>query len=1051
MELTTGYKFSKIHFYIKLVLASSIRLLSSLLSAGRELSCIAFRDNQKGYMLEHSVEPPTPSEAHSSSNDVPGSPSNLYEPLGDDDVSTSDENTPLNKRNWTFQRHNSVILPETGERVQRSMSFTNSNFQSFNMNGEELFLADGNEQNSSWSTYTQQIKTYYDNEMCRKVLKCSIAYTIASLAVYWGRFDLILGKSDSKHLVATVAVYFHPLRSKGSMHQTLLFVVVSLLFSFLVSFACRMVSHSFFNSGQDEVSYSIDLVVSSVSLGIVAYMKQKVNKQTFNTACSLASIAIVACIVKEGSMNAANIPIERLTSTLRVVLVGCAISVLVCYIIWPVSATDELRSHLNDSYNIMSSLLSIVTNRFLSCGKKKKKDSDMFDLLKKNISLLNASREESRYELFALGRELEWKVLNQLVTKTIALARHLQALRSSNEMQWELLHDSNQPLAVASLTSYRISEMPSKSGGTSTDEVMDSTQLFELFVHTLAPSTKSFLFTIKSILSEVPFEDFHEDTDTRFTNTVNYQHSLRSAVALFEDKQQASFERIYSQDVFKSSQSYLFRTNVEEVTACCGNFASILTLFARELQDFLVVTQTYEESRTGPRSWSWIRQLWSLEKGGNSTVSFMDVLEQRLNYSVPAGEENESRWGYYFWSWFRAFKRVEVQFGIRVGLGAFVLSLLAFYPPTKQKFINWRGEWSLTIYCIMMNKSLGGTTMTVKWRFIGTFLGACSAYLVWMISEANGYALAFIGFLISLPSFYIIQFWKKNNPFGRFILLTYNLTALYSYGMLQHDSEDGQEGGEDPIVGEIAFHRFISVSGGVLWALIMASCFLPNSARSRLKSAITLLWLRMGIMWDCGPLGLTEEVTNGVCLRTLVGLKDIKGMAKLLGECETLLKQAPIEFRLKGTFPKQTYEGLLRHTSSILNAFENIHIMIMAEPQPTENEVYVLDYIQQELQELQHRIYLIFFMLASSIKLGLPPPSKPASTEHAHDRMLHKLSEIRINSLSDSQLKLKNSDYVLLYSYILVASTITMELDNILVLVQQLVGQTITDEVLQLV
>ena len=1051
MELTTGYKFSKIHFYIKLVLASSIRLLSSLLSAGRELSCIAFRDNQKGYMLEHSVEPPTPSEAHSSSNDVPGSPSNLYEPLGDDDVSTSDENTPLNKRNWTFQRHNSVILPETGERVQRSMSFTNSNFQSFNMNGEELFLADGNEQNSSWSTDTQQIKTYYDNEMCRKVLKCSIAYTIASLAVYWGRFDLILGKSDSKHLVATVAVYFHPLRSKGSMHQTLLFVVVSLLFSFLVSFACRMVSHSFFNSGQDEVSYSIDLVVSSVSLGIVAYMKQKVNKQTFNTACSLASIAIVACIVKEGSMNAANIPIERLTSTLRVVLVGCAISVLVCYIIWPVSATDELRSHLNDSYNIMSSLLSIVTNRFLSCGKFTKKDSDMFDLLKKNISLLNTSLEESRYELFALGRELEWKVLNQLVTKTIALARHLQALRSSNEMQWELLHDSNQPLAVASLTSYRISEMPSKSGGTSTDEVMDSTQLFELFVHTLAPSTKSFLFTIKSILSEVPFEDFHEDTDTRFTNTVNYQHSLRSAVALFEDKQQASFERIYSQDVFKSSQSYLFRTNVEEVTACCGNFASILTLFARELQDFLVVTQTYEESRTGPRSWSWIRQLWSLEKGGNSTVSFMDVLEQRLNYSVPAGEENESRWGYYFWSWFRAFKRVEVQFGIRVGLGAFVLSLLAFYPPTKQKFINWRGEWSLTIYCIMMNKSLGGTTMTVKWRFIGTFLGACSAYLVWMISEANGYALAFIGFLISLPSFYIIQFWKKNNPFGRFILLTYNLTALYSYGMLQHDSEDGQEGGEDPIVGEIAFHRFISVSGGVLWALIMASCFLPNSARSRLKSAITLLWLRMGIMWDCGPLGLTEEVTNGVCLRTLVGLKDIKGMAKLLGECETLLKQAPIEFRLKGTFPKQTYEGLLRHTSSILNAFENIHIMIMAEPQPTENEVYVLDYIQQELQELQHRIYLIFFMLASSIKLGLPPPSKPASTEHAHDRMLHKLSEIRINSLSDSQLKLKNSDYVLLYSYILVASTITMELDNILVLVQQLVGQTITDEVLQLV
>ena len=53
--------------------------------------------------------------------------------------------------------------------------------------------------------------------------------------------------------------------------------------------------------------------------------------------------------------------------------------------------------------------------------------------------------------------------------------------------------------------------------------------------------------------------------------------------------------------------------------------------------------------------------------------------------------------------------------------------------------------------------------------------------------------------------------------------------------MIQKDSEDDNEGGDNPIIGEIAFHRFIAVSIGIMWALTMATWFLPNSARVRLK------------------------------------------------------------------------------------------------------------------------------------------------------------------------------------------------------------------------
>ena len=84
------------------------------------------------------------------------------------------------------------------------------------------------------------------------------------------------------------------------------------------------------------------------------------------------------------------------------------------------------------------------------------------------------------------------------------------------------------------------------------------------------------------------------------------------------------------------------------------------------------------------------------------------------------------------------------------------------------------------------------------------------------------------------------MYWKRNNAFGRFILLTYNLTALYSYSMIQKDSEDDNEGGDNPIIGEIAFHRFIAVSIGIM-GINYGYVVLPNSARVRLKWVVRLV------------------------------------------------------------------------------------------------------------------------------------------------------------------------------------------------------------------
>ncbi|GMF03630.1 unnamed protein product [[Candida] boidinii] len=97
------------------------------------------------------------------------------------------------------------------------------------------------------------------------------------------------------------------------------------------------------------------------------------------------------------------------------------------------------------------------------------------------------------------------------------------------------------------------------------------------------------------------------------------------------------------------------------------------------------------------------------------------------------------------------------------------------------------------------------------------------------------------------------------------------------------------------------------------------------------------------------------------------------------------------------------------------------------------------------MNELEHRIFLIFYMLASAMKLGFPLANKPASTEHAMDRMLIKLGEIRDRKYTAKEL-LKNEDYIYLYSYILVSNSITNELDVLLKSVAELYGRLSQDD-----
>lgn len=450
----------------------------------------------------------------------------------------------------------------------------------------------------------------------------------------------------------------------------------------------------------------------------------------------------------------------------------------------------------------------------------------------------------------------------------------------------------------------------------------------------------------------------------------------------------------------------------------------------------------------------------------------------------PAPESVKKSWRFKLWQSLRAFRRTDVQFGIKVGVGAIIFAIPAFAWTMRPTFSAWRGEWGLITYLVIMNKSVGGTTVTIPLRFVGTFLGAVLAYVAWTIFPYNPYLLSATGFLTSCACFYIILTWKTRNLFGRFILLTFNLVALYSYSISQNDNEnDDDEGGTNPVVGYIAVHRFLAVTAGVLWAVCISALILPSSARRRLRVGLSIQWLRMGLIWKADPINtvarkgpipgagavrprtmsiaatdraaddlLSQMETingsgasgatlgpNGTILtdKDIVGIYGERELQGTMIELQTLLGHAPMELRIKGPFPLAEYKQMMQSTQKILDAYQNISVLISKNPNPTSKEYELIERTEADRREICGRVFLYFYLAASAIRMGLPLPDILPSVVHAVDRMLVTLNEHRLASLDSTA---DDEDFVLFYTYTLVTLSIVEELTKITQTIQKLFG-----------
>ncbi|KDR75940.1 hypothetical protein GALMADRAFT_68130 [Galerina marginata CBS 339.88] len=298
--------------------------------------------------------------------------------------------------------------------------------------------------------------------MSRNVLKCAIAYFLASLFTFSPIFSqFILGwnsdaPSASSHMVATIVVYFNPAKTVGAMMEADMFCLFGLLYS---AFVC-LISMSMFwwleiKPGWEWVADIVALSWIGLSIGALAWMKVWMENPSFNTGkivdLSLLSFLLIFyySVVKEGGL-------ETLLQVSGIIVCGSVIANLVCYLLWPQSAISNLQLSMTKTLESFSTLLPMLTRIFLLENDSKtmmgldeiqsavEAHQNSFTSLKKNLReaksewiLTRAPREHEEYrttQFYTSGR----RSYEDSVDCLNRLAQHLNGLRSSTRLQYDI-------------------------------------------------------------------------------------------------------------------------------------------------------------------------------------------------------------------------------------------------------------------------------------------------------------------------------------------------------------------------------------------------------------------------------------------------------------------------------------------------------------------------------------------------------------------------------------------------------------------------------------
>jgi hypothetical protein len=221
----------------------------------------------------------------------------------------------------------------------------------------------------------------------------------------------------------------------------------------------------------------------------------------------------------------------------------------------------------------------------------------------------------------------------------------------------------------------------------------------------------------------------------------HFRHSLIDAKALFTNARREALSIVYRNRVPTKTGSAAVAADYEEVAASCGYFSSSLEDFAEDMVTFLDILEELKVNVNRyprRRTWQWLK-FW--QKGRSRPDSGEDFglfkfLRADCTMVLISAEtdgligENDARTpggsreihnpiyrrdtrgdpykpihqqplSYRIWVALSAFRRDDLKYAVKVGIGAILYAMWSFIEPTRALYGHWRGEWGLLSYMLV--------------------------------------------------------------------------------------------------------------------------------------------------------------------------------------------------------------------------------------------------------------------------------------------------------------------------------------------------------------
>ncbi|KAH9023559.1 hypothetical protein EDB83DRAFT_2429280 [Lactarius deliciosus] len=846
----------------------------------------------------------------------------------------------------------------------------------------------------------------------RNILKCSLAYFLGSLFTYYTPLSrLIKYPSAAGHMVATVAVYYNPAKTIGGMLEADIYCVMGLGFASFISLGSMYTYWALEpHAGWEWLADSLVLIWIFIGMSLVAWFKLWIAKPTFNPGRS---------VVKEGG-------VETLLQVALLVAIGACVSNLVC-------------ANMVKTLDSFSTLLSLLTGTFLlddeffqpSQEKISKAVADhqaAFTGLKKNL-------DEARSERLCGGSGDPYEDAVDSLTR---LAQHLNGLRSGTSLQYDLAkahRDGKVAIHPAPLVRQDVRERGYASGCCG---------------HVWRPCGRQCTRAIGR-LREI-FSD--QGTPSILANVI------QRALYKFDSTSNHTLLRLYHRVDMTIPIPFLSGSDSEHVFLVYF-FIFTLQEFSRELISLTVaMSRIYaaehpstsskcvffcfraREKRSEPRTGPSDRPM-PRPKGLHRRISGMLTKgRSRIAYSFPKVRphapdtvQTPSRVGLSAWRRFQLslwtfggrLQDHDVKYAIKTGMATAILAAPAFIDATRPTFMEYRGRRASSArYIVSRPRSLDFRPTLISTTLLIRRFGAATAATAYTLFHKTPVILAVFGFFFSMPCFYYIVAKPQYATTGRFVLLTYNLTCLFSYNSRQMDIS----------VVNIALHRSTAVTVGVVWAGLVSRFWWPSEARRELSKQLGDFCLNIGWLYtrlvasnsfspenpmERPALLLPRTLNNSV--EEFMAM-ELHLQIKLI-ELQNLLKQTQHEPRLKGPFPVKLYRSILASLQTILDRLHSMRCVTTREEWYTSVRRDFILPVNKERREMVGNIILYFSTLASAFRFKAPLPPYLPPAEQARQQLVAAIRNLEVVKNRE----IKGSRQLLYFAYALTMQGITQELD----------------------